>query len=164
MNQSCGKRRWSHKYFCQISFVKKAASAFEKSVLYFVIGQEPKKKLQLVNFRDTTDTSPLLSCDMKLSFLNIISSESCKSRVIMLSRCIILRAHVRCEPFNCKLPLLSMDMLMVFVELNKTPNSSEKVSQMCKRSWSTQKKAPSTRHHRHTLGQNERYGLCDNQV
>ena len=65
---------------------------------------------------------------------------------------------------QCKLPLLSMDMLMVFVKLNKIPNFSEKVSQMYKRSWSTQKKAPSTRHHRHTLGQNERYGLCDNQV
>ena len=83
----------------------------------------------------------LLTCDIKAPFLNVISSESFKSHVIMLPRCFILRVHVRGEPFNDTArtggsPLLPMRMHVVFLELNTTLNSSEKVSQMCKRSWS----------------------------
>ena len=64
-----------------------------------------------------------------------------KSHVIMLPRCFILRVHVRSEPFNDTAhaggsPLLPMRIHVVFLELNTTLNSSEKVSQMCKRSWS----------------------------
>ena len=42
----------------------------------------------------------LLTYDIKAPCLNVISSESFKSHVIMLPRCFILRVHVRGETFN----------------------------------------------------------------
>ena len=87
----------------------------------------------------------------------------------MLPRCFILRVHVRGEPFNDTAraggsPLLPMRMHVIFLELNTTLNSSEKVSQMCKYPGALEQKVSATRHHRHNLKQNRIRDLCDNQI
>ena len=64
----------------------------------------------------------LLTWDIKVHFLNVMSWESFKSRLIMLLRCFILRVHASGESLNDTTraggsPLLSMCMHMIFLEL-----------------------------------------------
>ena len=98
----------------------------------------------------------LLTWDINVPFLNVMSWESFKSRLIMLLRCFILRVHASGEWIFSWYDTCRGGGITVNVhahDLLRIERDSEEVSQMRKRAWNAWTESVTNQHHRHKLSQ-----------